>query len=148
MYPSNKDEILRLQTNLHTIRQAGGWSTSKFGDLLGVSKQTVCNLENGTTKLSKLQYIGIRAILDYEIKQNPTNELLPYVVHHLLDSDKTTENDIKQINQAIAYTSGARNLNLDPAIIAAGLGLIIGTSVLSLALPSTSSEWISTIMKK
>ncbi|WP_087369036.1 helix-turn-helix transcriptional regulator [Faecalibacterium sp. An192] len=145
-------KIHRLQVNLQLIRQAGGWSLSQFGNLLGVSKQTVCNLENGTTKLSKLQYVGIRTILDYEISQHPENKLLPHAIYVLLDSDETTEEDVQKIKQAVAYTSGAKKLGLDSAAVFAGLstiltivagagGIIAGAGIL------WSDKWISEIMK-
>ena len=46
MLPVTQKEINRLQDNLQIIRLAGGWSLSEFGEILGVSKQTVSNLEN------------------------------------------------------------------------------------------------------
>ena len=60
-------DIERLQDNLALIRKAGGWSAEEFGDMIGVTKQTISNLENKKTPLSKTQYIAIRAVLDYEI---------------------------------------------------------------------------------
>ena len=58
MLPVTQKEINRLQDNLQIIRLAGGWSLSEFGEILGVSKQTVSNLENldrnKRTKMSKM----------------------------------------------------------------------------------------------
>ena len=41
-----ESEIAKLQDNLLLIRKAGGWSAGEFGDLIGVTKQTISNLEN------------------------------------------------------------------------------------------------------
>ena len=58
MLPVTQKEINRLQDNLQIIRLAGGWSLLEFGEILGVSKQTVSNLENldrnKRTKMSKM----------------------------------------------------------------------------------------------
>ena len=60
-------DVEKLQNNLLLIRKAGGWSAEEFGDMIGVTKQTISNLENKKTKMTKTQYIAIRAVLDYEI---------------------------------------------------------------------------------
>ena len=147
--PLSQDDIERLQTNLQTIRQAGGWSTSAFGDLLGVSKQTVCNLENGISKMNKLQYIGIRVILDYEIKQHPENEVLAYAVRVLLDSDRLTEEEKTKAKNAVAYASGAKKVGLDAATISAGLAAILGVISLSTYLAGFETiNWLTALMKK
>ena len=153
VFTCTQDQISRLQQNLQTIRMAGGWSTSEFGNLLGVSKQTVCNLENGTSKLNKMQYIGIRTILEYEMAQNPDNKVLAYTVNLLLDSEQVTEEDEKKAKQAIAYVSGAKATGLDSALIAAGLTAILGVALSSMifgpgkaALCSTTT-WLSKLMQ-
>lgn len=46
-------EITRLQNSLQLIRQAGGWSAEEFGEMIGVTKQTISNLENKKTIMSK-----------------------------------------------------------------------------------------------
>jgi transcriptional regulator with XRE-family HTH domain len=79
--------IKRLQHNLSTIRKVAGWTTEQMGGKIGVSKQTISNLENGKNPMNFTQYIAIRAILDYEIETNTDNEVLPKVVAILLDSD-------------------------------------------------------------
>ena len=60
-------DITKLQNNLLLIRNAGGWTAEVFGDMIGVTKQTISNLENKKTEMTKTQYIAIRAVLDYEI---------------------------------------------------------------------------------
>ena len=44
-------QIELLQTNLQTIRKIAGWTIEDFGDRLGVSKQTISNLENAKTQM-------------------------------------------------------------------------------------------------
>ena len=50
---SDKD-IIKLQNNLLLIRNAGGWTAETFGDKLGVTKQTISNLENKKTEMTKV----------------------------------------------------------------------------------------------
>ena len=151
MLKCTQNEINRLQSNLQTIRQAGGWSTASFGDLLGVSKQTVCNLENGTSKMNKLQYIGIRSILDYEIEQRPKDSVLAYTVHNLLDSETLTEADKEKTQQAVAYASGAKMNGLDTAMITAGVIALVGSAFLEWVSTQTTkqpaSKWLTQLMK-
>ncbi len=151
MIVCTENEISRLQNNLQIIRHAGGWSTASFGNLLGISKQTVCNLENGISKMNKLQYIGIRTILDYEIEQHPENTVLAYSVRHLLDSEVLTEEERQKTKQAVAYASGAKSTGLDAAMITTGLVAILGSATIELlnnpALINTTTKWLSKLMK-
>lgn len=73
-------EITRLQNSLQLIRQAGGWSAEEFGEMIGVTKQTISNLENKKTIMSKTQYIAIRAVLDWEIAERENDALLTSTV--------------------------------------------------------------------
>ena len=41
-----EQEIARLQESLQLIRQSGGWTAEEFGEMIGVTKQTICNLEH------------------------------------------------------------------------------------------------------
>lgn len=46
-------DITKLQNNLLLIRNAGGWTAEVFGDMIGVTKQTISNLENKKTEMTK-----------------------------------------------------------------------------------------------
>lgn len=76
--------IKRMQDNLAVIRKVGGWTTEQFGEEIGVTRQTVSNLEKGKTKLTKTQYLAIRAVLIHEIGSKE-NEALAQVVRRLVD---------------------------------------------------------------
>lgn len=84
----NDDKYIeRLQNCLPIIRKTANWSTEDLGNLIGVTKQTISNIENKKTPMTLTQYIAIRAIIDYEIQNNPDNKDLKTVVDILLDSD-------------------------------------------------------------
>ncbi len=74
-------DITKLQNNLLLIRNVGGWTAEVFGDMIGVTKQTISNLENKKTEMTKTQYIAIRAVLDYEMEENPNREMLKAAVN-------------------------------------------------------------------
>ena len=65
------DEIQRMQDNLLLIRRTVGWSAEEFGNQIGVTRQTINNIENGRNKLTKTQYIAMRSVLDAEIARCP-----------------------------------------------------------------------------
>ena len=80
--------VARLHENLQTIRKVAGWSAEELGNKLGVSKQSIRNLETGKNKLSKTQYIAIRAVLDYKVASNdPESDALQRVITAILDTE-------------------------------------------------------------
>ena len=78
-------QIVRLQENLASIRKIAGWTAEDLGEMLGVSKQNISNLENGNTNLSQAQYIAIRHLIDYISEQKPKNVTLLRIVDLLVD---------------------------------------------------------------
>ena len=43
---TTKNEIIKLQTHLLSIRKIAGWTAQELGQKIGVTKQTISNLEN------------------------------------------------------------------------------------------------------
>lgn len=144
---SDKD-ITKLQNNLLLIRNAGGWTAEEFGDKLGVTKQTISNLENKKTEMTKIQYIAIRAVLDYEMEENPNNELLRSAVNIAFYSDEVSEEDQKKIQ---ALVSGAQKTGLDNAAVIAAIGIISGVAAEVIASPVLATSygaWLGKVLKK
>ena len=112
-------QINKLQQNLSSIRRIAGWTAEVLGDKIGVTKQTISNLENQKTPMSFTQYIAIRSVLDYEIENNKENEVLPKVVMLLLDSEDELEKDeyskVQDVVGTVAATAagGAPTEKLD-----------------------------------
>jgi transcriptional regulator with XRE-family HTH domain len=104
-----KRQIKRLQQNLSSIRKIAGWTAEVLGEKIGVTKQTISNLENLKTSMSFAQYIAIRSVIDVEIANNKENEILPKVVALLLDcDDEVDENDYakaQEIVETVAATA-------------------------------------------
>ena len=95
-------QIKKLQQNLSSIRKIAGWTAEVLGEKIGVTKQTISNIENNKSSMNFSQYIAIRSVLDAEIANNKENELLPKVVAILLDSeDEINEDDYSKIQDVV-----------------------------------------------
>lgn len=93
------EEILRMQTNLLLIRRAVGWTAEEFGDRIGVTRQTINNIESGRNKLTKTQYIAMRSVLDAEMVQHPEEtQMLKALLTVLVDSpEQYRESEVNQL---------------------------------------------------
>lgn len=147
-----ESEIAKLQDNLLLIRKAGGWSAEEFGDMIGVTKQTISNLENKKTTMSKIQYIAIRAVLDYEVAERPDDKVFVSTVNLCLNSSELSDADKKK---AQAFVEGATKTGLDNAAMVGGLGALIGMAaaeaiIMPLAAPGfigAAGAWLAKIIK-
>ena len=90
-------QAVRLQENLASIRKIAGWTAEDLGEMLGVSKQNISNLENDNTKLSQAQYVAIRHFLDYQVIHDPENIILPFIVYLLLDRPEIVGHDYNSL---------------------------------------------------
>lgn len=147
-----QNDIKNLQVNLSSIRKIAGWTAQDLGRKIGVTKQTISNLENQKTEMTLTQYIAIRTVIDYEIENNKSNELLPQVVHILLDvpNEAISDEDRAKINQAVTTLAAASVGGVGVAgliSVSAGLlGGITGLAGIGVALGTTS--WLQKLMKK
>lgn len=145
-------QIEKLQRNLSAIRKIAGWTSEVLGEKIGVTKQTISNLENRKTPMNFTQYIAIRSVLDFEIKNNNENEVLPKVVALLLDSADDLNNadysKIQDVVGTVAATAagGTPVSKLDDVftILTASIPLII--PVLGIIL-SGKSHWSKKLFK-
>lgn len=130
-----EQQIKRLQANLLSIRKIAGWTAKDLGDRIGVTKQTISNLETGKAKLTQIQYIAIRAVLDYEIQTNKDNTVLPQVINILLNNenkeyfDEEKEKQITSAVETVAATAAG-------GIAGAQLAAVAGAILLPLAAPA------------
>lgn len=117
----NKDyQIGLLQKNLQTIRKIAGWTIEDLGEKIGVTKQTISNLENWKTKMSMTQYIAIRTILDYESQEHPENVVLPKAVSLLLDEGADlSEEEYPRLKERIDTIAAATSGGADSSMISA-----------------------------
>lgn len=145
-------DIKKLQINLNAIRKIAGWTAQELGNKIGVTKQTISNLENQKTEMTLTQYIAIRAVLDYEIESNKSNEILPQVVHVLLDvpDNEINTEERKRIDHAITTLAAASAGGLGMVSLASlGAGLLGGiTGLTVIGAAFGASSWKKRIMGK
>lgn len=103
------EEIERMQENLLLIRRTVGWTASRFGEKIGVTRQTINNIENGRNKLNKTQYIAMRSILDAEIKTSPDDtKMLRILLEVLVDNPQNYSDELRKnlVEKANIMTPG------------------------------------------
>ena len=155
--------IERLQKNLAVLRKLAGWSGNDLADMLGVSRQTILSLETKDNyKMSKIQYIAIRALLDEKAKEDET---LARGIHVLLDQEDTPEElqeEIQSVTTDTITNLGPRAGSVagaEAALKALSIGitgLVSGAAMGMGALPGAAagvaafaaSPWIKDIVKK
>jgi DNA-binding XRE family transcriptional regulator len=110
--------IQLMQENLPKIRKFIGWSAEDLGNEIGITRQTVRNLETGRTKLTKTQYLAIRAVLS---PIEAENQALAQIVRTLVDepAGKGVDPTTKEIEGRDAMDELSRMT----AILAGGIGL-------------------------
>ena len=148
-YPSTEDTRLILQNNLKAIRLILNWTSSDLGNLIGVTKQTISNLENQNNRLTKLHYIALRTVIDFEIENlkttDPDRADRAEMLLNLFDESEkyaVSENkslDFEQISEAsslIATTSTVKNA----ATVIGSLAAIIGAPVVAALMNSKDKK--------
>lgn len=115
-------QISKLQSNLASIRKIAGWTAEVLGNKIGVTKQTISNLENNKTAMNFIQYIAIRSVLDAEIAQNTENKVLPQVIAILLDSNDEVDNEeYEEIQKSVETLSAVANGGVKGAALLSAL---------------------------
>jgi transcriptional regulator with XRE-family HTH domain len=161
-------QIQLLQQNLCSIRKIAGWTAEQLGEKIGVTKQTISNLENSKTPMSLTQYIAIRSILDYEIESNQDNTVLPQVISILVDKgaelDEENYSEIRETVETVAASasSGKTGASLEKIFtsllttpkglsILMTLGYMLGQSgimaKISDATVAATASWLKKILK-
>ena len=90
------EEIKRFEEVFPLIRRTVGWSAEEFGERIGVSRQTINNLENKKYKLTKTPYIAMRYVLDTEIEAHPDEtEMLKVILDAFVDHPEKYDKEAK-----------------------------------------------------
>jgi hypothetical protein len=143
-------EIQRFQDSLLLIRRTVGWTAEEFGEKIGVTRQTINNLEGKKVPLSKTVYIAMRSVLDNEIKTYPNDtEMLLVILDIFVDSpekysDKQREELLAKANlmspAILAKTTSRKTVSQEWLKTA---GVILGTAIGIGAI--TIGAWLSKI---
>ena len=141
-------QITCLQKNLSAIRKIAGWTSEQLGEKIGVTKQTISNLENGKTQMTLTQYIALRSIIDFEIQTNKGNLVLLQVVEVLLNNyDEYTEEEREKVTENVKTIAATASGGITGAALAAvSAGLLAGILNSPVA-TATTAAWLAKILK-
>ena len=139
----------RFQDNLLLIRSVVGWSAKEFGERIGVTRQTINNLEakpkdeKRRATLTKTQYIAMRAVLDSEMAQSEKSgekmEMLETILEVLVDNPDKYSKEIRDevLSKAnmmspsiLAGTSSREDVSREYTKLIKGLGVCVAAVAL------------------
>ncbi|SEP84101.1 Helix-turn-helix [Lachnospiraceae bacterium RM5] len=153
------DEVNRLQDNMLLIRRAAGWTAEEFGRRIGVTRQTINNLEAKRNKLNQTQYIAIRTVLDAEINAYPEEtEILKCLLEVFIDNPENYDLNAREELLAkanmltpsiLAGTTSRADVSKELVKITGALG--IASAIAPIALPligGGSTAWLMKILKE
>lgn len=79
-----------MQVSLKQIRQVLNLRVQEFSDIIGLTRQSINNLESSKIKMSTVQFIAICSIIDYFVESQPE---LMHIIISILNSNDTLYND-------------------------------------------------------
>lgn len=153
------NEIERLQDNLLLIRRAAGWTAEEFGEKIGVTRQTINNLEAKRNKLNKTQYIAMRAVIEAEMAKAPEEtEMLGCILEVFVDNpenynEKDKEELLAKANMLtpsiLAGTTSRKAVSkeLMGAAGAMGLAVTMVNPVVAVGV-AVAGGWLAKILKE
>lgn len=104
---TDKTTIERFRKNLPIFRKTVGWSGEHLSELLGVSRATIINIESKDGKMSVIQYLAIRALLNEEIVKN-NDILLNKLLTLLVDGESDYGNFVREQAFFVINNCGTR----------------------------------------
>ena len=148
-YPSTEDTRAILQNNLKDIRLILNWTSSDLGNLIGVTKQTISNLEKQNNRLTKLHYIALRTVIDFEIENlkmtdKDRADRAELLLNFFDESEKyaVSENrsiNLEQISEVSSLIAATSTVKL-AAKIMGPLAAIIGAPVVAALINSKNKK--------
>ena len=162
-------EQTRLQRYLPLIRSCAGWTAQDLADKLEVSRQSISAWENYDfkngekgVKLSRIQYLAIRKLLDDEISNdvpkegNEKQHILGTLLEVLIDNpDKYTSEDKKAVlteakllaPSIVKQPQERKSIsNIWPALLV-GCGVVLSAAILAIV-GCESKRGVDKIAKK
>lgn len=152
------NEIEQLQSHLLLLRRTTGWSAEELGERIGVTRQTINNLEAGRNKLNKAQYIALRAIFDAEMIDSPEDtEILRCLLEVLVDNPDKYSNEKKEylltkanmLTPAIlAGTTSRKDVSKELMSAAIAMEMIAIATPIKTIIAGETSPWLLKVLNK
>lgn len=106
----NIHNLRTMQENLYVFRILLDWSTEDLAKRMGVSKQTVSNIEKIKQELNLCQYITLRLIFDYELVIHPENTFFATIYCMIWEENRRlSKEDIQNISTDISNMKICKN---------------------------------------
>ena len=127
----------KLQRYLPLIRNAAGWTAEELGNKIGVTKQTISNLENQKTRMSKTQYLAIQMVISQKIATTQDDLTLANVMKLVMGMDEEQAINYDAVPHAMAavaniddktFTSETKSKVNDP-VLGVTVGSVVGSAV-------------------
>ena len=153
-------EIAELQNNLEMLRKLFGWTAEQLGNRLGVTKQTILNLEHGKPVMSKIQYIAIRSVMETEAmrREGEEKENLLKVLSLVFNEDKSITEEqrekaldaAKVVSTATAAGAGVTAMGvLTGSLTALGIGAVaVNPAIVAVAGTVGVGGWVAGMLNK
>jgi DNA-binding XRE family transcriptional regulator len=153
-------EIAELQNNLEMLRKLFGWTAEQLGNRLGVTKQTILNLEHGKPVMSKIQYIAIRSVMETEAmsREGEEKENLLKVLSLVFNEDKSITEEqrekaldaAKVVSTATAAGAGVTAMGvLTGSLTALGIGAVaVNPAIVAVAGAVGVGGWVAGMLNK
>ena len=148
--------ITSLQSHLSMLRKLYGWTMEQFGDRIGVTKQTVSNLERGKPKMTKLQYIAIRSVFESEAKERDGEE--KEILLKILDLVCDPDPDVSEVQRSEALNTAAVAASgvaaaaaikvLTSSLISSGLFVAAPAAIPFVTSSVTTASWLSKMLRE
>ena len=135
------DAVERLRRDLPTIRNVVGWSAERLAELLEVSRVTIVNLENTEKRMSKVQYLAIRALLQEEIETSH-NSTLENVLTVLVDRDNVYEKMKQELRDQVDRVAKSVGRKAGSAAVAKNVAPIVEKTIGEMKLSEIPEETI------
>lgn len=145
----SETKALKLQRSLSVIRRVAGWTAEELGNRIGVTRQTISNieknalLEHNKLTMSKTQYIAIRAVFAREIYETDNTDLQK-VLQHLVDSPMASsdyESLMEQVEQVRVDSTAVRKQASTVALLR-GLAAVLGVAFSGYLIPTIALNGI------
>ena len=148
-----ENAIKRLQCNLLLLRRAAGWSADTLGKKIGVTRQTINNIELGRSDLTQPLYMAIRLVMDQEITEHPDEtEMLKGLLDMLVDNpekyDPDKTEDLKQEAELITPSMNANKTRKEVSQNWVKKAKNMGIIVAAISVVTTAIAWLANLSKK
>ncbi len=147
---SKDPEIRRFQRNLVTFRKLAGWTAEELGNKVGLTKQSVHNLEVNHVRLSPGYYVSIRTTFENEADdRNSRGDIVLRKALDILLNQEETEEYIETEAESRAYlttVSDAQKRGMDKTLVLSMLKKlfpIIGSAAIAIG-----ATWLELYQEK